>query len=302
MLYFADCRDGIFFGRIITETVIRQLLTQGDYIRIIRSGVNAELEHCAPVIEEVCRNSPRPKQIRIVLPSILNTDLVVRAREAERCPEEVLAKLAAWHETLARLSKRLAPKHILEVRTTLDPHRYHAIFSESQAIFGLPWHSEASLTTSSFIASGEVAAGVISLLHKDFEVFFRKCVPYALGDNQHIEKATAARKIDEEVLHRFGKKLPKVFEILQYIVSSFPVAGGGGATNRHIFEKFGIEKSDANKWLLQMERAGLLIRAAEPKLKSGSKEEDDASDTCCGRLASWWGTSIAKKYKDYRFD
>jgi hypothetical protein len=60
-------------------------------------------------------------------------------------------------------------------------------FSESQAIYGVPWHSEASLTTSSFIAGGEVAAGVIAMLHKDFEVFFRECTPYALGDSERIE-------------------------------------------------------------------------------------------------------------------
>jgi hypothetical protein len=175
------------------------------------------------VIEEECKAALRPKHICIVLPSILNRDLVVRAREAERDPEEVLANMADWQEQLARLQQRLEPRHKLEVRTTLEPHRYHAIFSESEAIFGLPWHSEATLNTSSFFVRCDTT-GLLAMLHKDFEVFFRKCTPYQIGDNARLRKENAARTIDEEVLHTFGRRLPQVLRILEYIVS-FPAGG-----------------------------------------------------------------------------
>jgi hypothetical protein len=53
-----------------------------------------------------------------------------------------------------------------------------------------------------------------------------------------------------------------------------------------------------------MERAGLLMRAGENccKKKGDKKDDHDVEEKCHGRLATLWGKSMAKKYKDYPFD
>jgi hypothetical protein len=291
MLEFAYFMDGISFGRIITRTVVRQLIRDGEVIRIIRSGVYAELEHCADVIEEECKASTTPKQILIVLPSILNKDLIVRAREAQRAPEEVLANLTLWQETLGKLAIRLAPRHKLEVRTTLEPHRYHAIFSERKAIFGIPWHSEASLATSSFTVGGD-ATDVIAKLHNDFDTFFRECKPYHVGDNDRLRKEKAVLEIDDEILLEFGKHVGDVLEELKWIARTFPFVDGTGVTKDRMYEKFGKDKNDWNKRLLDMEDAGLLRRASDRCSR----------DPRHGRVATRYGMLLARKYKDYHLN
>jgi hypothetical protein len=174
----------------------------------------------------------------------------------------------------------------------METHRYYAIFSESQMIFGPPFYSEASLTTSSFLVGPE-ETGVIAAFHRDFDKYFReKCKPYHLGDNDLLRKQTAARTIDEEVLLAFRGALPRVLQTLEYIVGAFPMSDGGGATKEHLHAKFGIDPADANRRLREMEIAGLLMRAGDRS----------AGDHCHGRLATAWGISVAKKYRNYQFD
>jgi hypothetical protein len=292
MLDFSSITGGISHGRIVTPAVVRNLIESGDYIHFLRSGVNPELESCADLIEEVCKASARPKHIRMILPSILNPDLAFRARQAGRAPDQVIKKLDHWHETLAKLKLRLEPKDTLEIRTTMEAHRYYAIFSDSQMIFGPCLHCEASLTTSSFFVGPEASA-TIATFHKDFDTLFRdKCTPYRLGDNERRRKQAAATTIEEEALLALGGHLPRAMKILLYVVSAFPVAGGGGATKEHLHAKFGWDPGDSNKRLREMELAGLLARAGDRS----------AGDNCCGRIASAWGISMARKYGSYRFD
>jgi hypothetical protein len=286
---FSDSGLPITFGRIITKRRLRALFMAAEHVCIVRSGVYAELEHCADVIEEVCRTSATPKRFCIVLPSILNPDLVTRATEAGRRPEDVLANLGAWHEVLARLAARLMPRHLIEVRTTMEPHRYHAIFSETQAVLGIPWHTEASITTSSFVI-GPNASEVISKLHKDFEVFFERCTPYELGDDERLRKQKLARVIDDEILWRFSKKAAReVIEMLHYIAHSFPLVDGSGVTKAHLIEKkWYKDESSASHRLSEMEHAGLLYRVWDSETHSPSH----------GRLISDGGRILVRKYKD----
>jgi hypothetical protein len=188
------------------------------------------------------------------------------------------------------LADKLQPNHSLELRTTMEPHRYHAIFTETQGILGPPWHTKASLTTSSFLI-GPDASSVISDLHEDFDVFYNKCRPYKLGDNERLRKEAPVRAIDDRVLLDFGRTVPWVLEALRYIVSSFPLADGSGATKDHLHDKFGTDKSDCNKRLLDMEMAGLLRRVSERT----------SHDRLHGRVATGYGHVLVEKYRHHTF-
>jgi hypothetical protein len=238
------------------------------------------------VIQEVCDAADRRKEFRIIFPSIFNNDLVTRAREAGRNPDEVVTTLSDWYETLAKLAQTLAPRHFLELRTTMEPHRYHAIFTESQCIFGIPWHRKASLTTSSYCA-GEDTPAVISEFHEDFAKFYSTCEVYKPGDNAKSREKAAPRKVEEPFLLKFGRTLPWVIQVLQYIGSSFPDANGNGATKHHLQAKFNMDESLANKRLLEMEEAGLVRRL-------GERREKDARH---GRVITEVGEYYAKKYR-----
>jgi hypothetical protein len=277
--------DGISFNRILTPTFLFDFFMDGDYIGVIRSGVNAHMESCADLFEEVCKLSERPKVIRIVMPSVLNLDVIARAHEAGRCAQTVLKNLALWQETLAKLAIKLAPPHMLDLRTTLEPHRYHAIFTEKAAVIGVPWHSEASITTSSFVI-GQDSASVIAKLHKDFEVFFARCTPYKLGDAERLRKETAAKQIDDPILLSFGKSQQHVLEILLYVARAFPRTDGCGVTNADLHAKFGTDEADANRRLLEMEDAGMLKRI-NPRA---------ARDRCYGRIITRYGKYLIEKY------
>jgi hypothetical protein len=287
---FPGLVSGVTVNRIITKSLLRNMFRDAETIQIIRSGVYFLMAHGGDVIEEVCNASSRRKEIRYILPSIFNEDVAVRAREAGLSPAEVLAKLADWHEELARISARLHPKHSLELRTTMDRHRYHAIFTETHGIIGPPWHTLASLTTSSFLIGPE-ASSVISNMHRDFDVFYQTCTPYKLGDNERLRKQAPLVKIEDPVLLDFGRTLPWVLEALRYIASSFPLVDGSGATKDHLHTKFGTDKGDCNKRLKDMEDAGLVKRVGD---RSGQ-------DRLHGRIATGYGIWSAEKYKHYSF-
>jgi hypothetical protein len=288
MSEFTEFVGGIRVNRIVTKRVIRDLIRASECIQIIRSGVYFVVGHCAEEIEEACNASDRPKEIRIILPSIFNEDVAVRALEAGRSPAEVLAKLGDGQEKLAALAERLAPNHSLELRTTMEPHRYHTIFSESKGILGIPWHTKASLATSSFLLGSE-ASSLMSHLHEDFDAYFAKCTPYQAGDNERNRKKKTVCAIDDKVLLEFGRTIPNVLKLLRYIVSAFPVADGSGVTNSHLLAQFGMEKSGGNKWLLEMEEAGMLRRIGERT----------SHDHRHGRLATRYGKVLVEKYKDH---
>ena len=287
MADFSGFDFGIIGDAFITPNLILELMQMSDFIHFTRSGVNLVPGSCADLIEQACAGAVRKKVIRGVLPNILNGDIVVRAREAGRSPDEVRANLSQWQETLAQLAETLAPHHILELRTTMEPHRYHSIFSEKGAILGIPWHAKASLATSSFLI-GRAASNVISNLHEDFESFYAKCKPYALGDNERIRNAPPARDIDDEVLLSFGKNLPWYLEALRYIARSFPLADKSGVTKAHLRVKFDLDESTCNKRLLEMEYAGLLRRAGDHA----------SNEPRHGRVATGYGKMVVEKYRN----
>jgi hypothetical protein len=290
MAEFTELVSGVRVNRLITKSLIRELMTESHSLKIVRSGVYFALGDCGDVIEEVCAASDQRKEIRIVLPSILNKDVVVRACEAGRSPEEVLARLGEWQERFAKISERVAPRHSLQLRTTMEPHRYHAIFSESRGIVGIPWHTKASLTTSSFFLERDASSMILNL-HEDFDVFFDKCTPYKAGDNERLRLEKTPPVIDDPVLLRFGRGLPNILEALKFIVSAYPTVNGNGATKSSVHARLGGDASTWNKRLKEMEHAGLLRRAGS----------SDANDNGSGRLATWYGEQVAEKFRFHSF-
>jgi len=178
---------------------------------------------------------------------------------------------------------------VLELRTTMNPHRYHAIFTAKQGILGVPWYTKASLSTSSFFIA-PAASQVLQNLHEDFYEYNRLCRPYEIGDCARARATRKAHWIDDEVLQEFGALIPWVIDALLFINSAFPDANGNGVTKDHLHAKFNTDKADCNKRLLAMEDAGYLKRSCERGV----------ADPRHGRLITKTGKLMATKYEHMR--
>jgi hypothetical protein len=247
--------------RIVTKSLIANIVSNGSTIRILRSGVHGTLPHCEDVIRQACRKDIIAKEIKIILPSPANEDVVERAVSSGRNPQEVLIRLEDWLDRFAQASLDLAPKHRLEIRTTEKPHRYHAFFSEMEGIVGIAWHHKASLTTTSFDIgpASDCRKWVIGNLIDDFEWLWDRSRPYQKGDFKTLKEAGAVATQMNSILSDFGRgRIPKIVAALQFIGRAFPDAHGNGATKEHLATKFGGDANDWNKRLLEMEIAGFV--------------------------------------------
>lgn len=276
-------------NRIITQRMVDDLFRRSSMIYILRSGVYATLGHCADSILEACRNSDHRKEFRIIFPSLTNPDIAARARAAGKHPDEVLARLADWHERLAQTALDIGPKHLLELRTTEEPHRYHGIFSDAEGCAGFALQRRASLATTSIVIGPSTEDGkwFLSLLIEDFEAYFEKCQPYELGDNKKRISRGGARVSMHPILLGFGRAIPGVIAALKFVKRGFPDANGNGATGDKLAAHTGADASDANRRLLDMERAGMLYRLCG----TGSARE------LHGRLLTTFGETLLRDWE-----
>ena len=280
--------DPDFSDRIVTPQMIRELIERGQTIRIVRSGVYGVLGHSAEIIADACAPNKPAKDIRIILPSLTNTDVVARAEAAQQGGAEVLKRLALWHEALAQTAAEVPPPHHVELRTTEQPHRYHAVFSDSEGIVGIAWHHRAAMTTTSFDVSptSRYRKWVLGNLIEDFDWLWGQSHVYKPGDNKkRLAMGISPVKLDP-VLRDFGKALPNVMRALRIIKRHFPGANGNGATKESLAVHLGSHPNDCNQRMLDMERAGLLYKLGG----NGSKES--------GRLLTRYGESVLKLWLD----
>lgn len=244
--------------RIVTKRMIADMYARSSNVRIIRSGVYGVLGHCGDCIRQACKQSEERKEFRIILPSLTNGDVRVRSVAAGKIPEEVFIRIADWHEVLAQLAVELSPRHSLELRTTELPHRYHAIFSDTEGFAGPAFHFTASLTTRS-IEIGRNSE-FRKWLIEDFETYWDVCQPYHLGDNKKRISSGGLKIPMNPVLLEFGRAIPSVIATLKFIKRGFPDANGNGATKEQLSAHTGNDPSDCNKRMLEMERAGFLFK------------------------------------------
>jgi hypothetical protein len=242
--------------------MISNLIQKSDLVRIVRSGLYWQLDHCADTIAEACRASGRKKRIRIILPSLTNADLAVRAKASGQAIEVVKKRLSEWHEALAAMALELQPQHRLELRVTASPHRYHAFFSEARGFVGIAWHYRASLATTSFEIrpSSEYQKWLLGNMVEDFDKLWDESGVYELGDNKK-QVARIETRMDP-ILEDFGRAQARVIDALRYLKINFPTIDGNGASGKQIQDAFGTDESDANEKLLQMEDAGFIKKVA----------------------------------------
>jgi hypothetical protein len=249
--------------RIITKRMIADLYHRSSYVRVLRSGVFGVLGHCGDCIREACKRAEERKEFRYILPSLTNPDVRVRAQAAGKNPEEVIVRLADWHEVLAQLASELAPKHSLELRTTEQPHRYHAILSDSEGFAGIAFHFTASLTTRSLDIGRDSEYRkwrLLGNLIEDFDTHWEICQPYHPGDNKKRISRGGLKIPMNPILLEFGKATSSVIGVLRFIKRGFPDSNGNGATAEQLSAHTGAHCSDCNKRLLDMERAGFLYK------------------------------------------
>src|SRR5580658_4067877 len=252
----------VFTDRIITKAMIRDLYRRNSHIRVIRSGVFGTLAHCADVIRELCTEQAEPKQFRIILPRLDNPDIDVRSKTAGRDPEDVRRRLTDWQEIFAKTALEIPKKHSLELRVTPYPHRYHALFSDSEGIAGIAFHTKASLTTTSLDIHQHSAwrKWLLGNLIEDFDAYWDMCDPYHLGDNKKLVPKQGRKTLMDEFVQLFGRARSKTVDVLRYVKHSFPDANGNGVTKELLKALIDEDASDCNKRLLEMEKAGLLYK------------------------------------------
>jgi hypothetical protein len=276
--------------RIVTKQMIADLYLRGNPIRVLRSGVFGVLGHCGDCIRAVCKRSDEEKKFRYILPSLTNPDVRVRAAAAGKSPEEVLIRLADWHEGLVRLGAEIGPKHTLELRTTEEPHRYHAIISETEGFVGFAFHYTASLTTRSLDIGRDSEYRrwkYLGQFIEDFDKLWDASQPYQAGDNSKRIKRGGLKVRMNPILLRFGKATPSVIGALKFIQRGFPDANGNGATAEQLSEHTGADPSDCNKRLVEMGEAGFLYKLGG----SGGAREFH------GRLLTSFGGQILEEWE-----
>jgi hypothetical protein len=231
------------------------------------------------MILEACAKADAPKEFRIILPSLTNSDIVARAPAAGKNPDDVRARLADWHELYAKTALTLKD-HTLEIRTTEEPHRYHAIFGETEGIAGFAWHRKASLTTTSMpiAPAAEDYKWMLCNLIEDFDAYWETCHPYSVGDNKKRLTYGGIKVSLNPIVMQYGRGKPSMFTILK-AVENFPDSVGNGATADQICALTGIHATDANKKMIELERDGLLRK---PAAMNGRE--------CHGRVISTFGS------------
>lgn len=169
---------------VCNEYHVGELIRSGTHIRIIRSGVNGSIGHCADVIREACVAAPRRKTIQIILPQLENADLLNRSNVAANFKgnaaskqAQVRARLEQWYMALNKLARDLAETHTIELRLTDQPHRYHAFLSDDGGIVGIGWHSMASIASASLPLSAESSYGswLSRYVCQDFDWLWERC-------------------------------------------------------------------------------------------------------------------------------
>jgi hypothetical protein len=280
---------------ILTRKRIADLYQRSSRIMGIRSAVSQSINHCADIIREVCKNSADRKEFRFILPSVNNPDIAVRAKAAGINPEDVVIRLVDWQEILAKTALDIKPNHSLELRTTLLPHRYNAIFSESGGFAGFAWHCKASLATTSFDIREESGfrKWFLGNLIEDFEFLWELSEPYELGDNKRILRTVAAADPIHEVLLEFGKARGAVINALRYIKRAFPDANGNGVTKEHLSAFTDSDPADCGKRLYEMEKAGFLYKLCGNG--RGSDFHGRLIGRCGERVLEKWGAYYARE-------
>jgi hypothetical protein len=280
--------SGIVFGSIVNEAVIEAMLKDATDCGFCRSCVNPELGHCGELILRICKADPQKRRrIRMLFPSPGCPDLKIRAIEARQDPNEVVRKVADWLEALLKIRAAVAPLCDLQVHITDRPHRYAAIYTESQIIVAPAFYCEACLTTFNFMNKHDTT-GMIAPFRHDFDELFRKdSRPYEHGDATRILRNPAQTPAMDEPLLQFKRRLPRVLDTLLFIHQRFAKEGDRGASKADIAAQFKKDESDSNELLREMECAGLLCRA-------GDRERQGK---ITGRIATDYGRNVLKRYR-----
>jgi hypothetical protein len=247
------------FGNV-TEQTIEGLIRRGQYISILRSGFYHRVGPCIDNILKICKRARLPKQIRIILPSVTNQDVRTRATALGVPLEDMIDQLREWQRAITEAGKNLDPRHSLQLRTTVRPHRYHAFLSEKEAIVGFAWHQRAALSTTSFHFHSRHpdVAWALTNFEPDFNWMWNDSQHYIAGEHVNLKPQPGnGDGMVRDILLRIGRGLDKSMTALRF-TAHFPDADGNGATCAQLEQQYGGNDGDWNKKFIQLEDIGLV--------------------------------------------
>jgi hypothetical protein len=288
--------DGENSDRIITTAMIRELLEKKQRIYFLRSSLSGKVGHCADIIRSVCAKSTTRKEIKIILPSVINPDLFSRAEHVRLNKTEVLNRLIDWLEELVKLVDELSPMHSFELRTHMEPHRWHGVFTDDEGIAGLAWHASADMTYSSLNFGPQIGTSkwMFRFMSTDFDWLWNNSEPYAAGKaRKQLERAIVAttRQI-HPVLLPFKSRIVKVMQALHVIKTHYPDSDGCGITKLGMHEYLGMDESGANALLKEMQSAGLVEKLGPDRDEPGLKGR-----RVCGRVLTGFGQYVLREWE-----